>query len=485
MRNLLADEARVRGLTRTRHVLVNLLVLTADCSAIIYCIFEESIQSGDQLLLLFTERFFPRFLSIQAFVFDDFGGAGFLESCSVYFYSLEVVERLVEVSVKLLLYEDSWRNLIERSLIVVRFWLLFTERFFPRFLSIPAFFFDDFGGAGFLVSCSVDCYSLEVVERLVEVSVKLLVYEDSWRNLIERSLIVVRFWVVERLVEVSVKLLVYEDSWRNLIERSLIVVRFWIPGTDFQLQGVYAVFAAPGEIWLPRPDQYYPSPTAEPIPSRDSITRLYLASHFYSPHDHPDQAAQGQQLDVRELPKRSPIPVLTKQISLNYSNKILHNLVFKLLCSSELVSLSWSFLICSALLCVGDPDPPPGEAAEEHKKRPGDDQYEKQQLQLIVIHRAFKTIPCWHLCLAPTCITRTRLFSVDCGRLSPIRSTTRTETPSSGCTRSADEISTNGFSSSSWPETNFRRQRAAAAVAHGGRRRRRLERRGWGGYFMC
>ncbi|KZV48712.1 hypothetical protein F511_19252 [Dorcoceras hygrometricum] len=35
----------------------------------------------------------------------------------------------------------------------------------------------------------------EVVERLVEVSVKLLVYEDFWRNLIERSLIVVRFWI--------------------------------------------------------------------------------------------------------------------------------------------------------------------------------------------------------------------------------------------------------------------------------------------------
>ncbi|KZV48261.1 hypothetical protein F511_35389 [Dorcoceras hygrometricum] len=29
-----------------------------------------------------------------------------------------------------------------------------------------------------------------------------------------------------------------------------------------------------------------------------------------------------------------------------------------------------------AVVYVGDPDPPPGEAAEEHKKRPGDDQYE-------------------------------------------------------------------------------------------------------------
>ncbi|KZV25928.1 hypothetical protein F511_29251 [Dorcoceras hygrometricum] len=47
----------------------------------------------------------------------------------------------------------------------------------------------------------------------------------------------------------------------------------------------------------------------------------------------------------------------------------------------------------------------------------------------------------------------------------PIRSTTRTETFSSGCTRSTDEFCTNGFSSSRWPEANFRRRSAAAAVA--------------------
>ncbi|KZV57208.1 hypothetical protein F511_38048 [Dorcoceras hygrometricum] len=52
----------------------------------------------------------------------------------------------------------------------------------------------------------------------------------------------------------------------------------------------------------------------------------------------------------------------------------------------------------------------------------------------------------------------------DCGRLSSIRSTTRSETPSSGCTRSPDEISTNGFSTSSWPETNFPAKTAAAAA---------------------
>ncbi|KZV40342.1 hypothetical protein F511_14912 [Dorcoceras hygrometricum] len=49
-------------------------------------------------------------------------------------------------------------------------------------------------------------------------------------------------------------------------------------------------------------------------------------------------------------------------------------------------------------------------------------------------------------------------------KFKPIRSTTRSETPSSGCTRSADEISTNGFSSSNWPETIFRRRSAAAAA---------------------
>ncbi|KZV38479.1 hypothetical protein F511_41009 [Dorcoceras hygrometricum] len=43
-----------------------------------------------------------------------------------------------------------------------------------------------------------------------------------------RNLLAAEARLVERLVEVSVKLLVYEDFWRNLFERSLIVVRFWI-----------------------------------------------------------------------------------------------------------------------------------------------------------------------------------------------------------------------------------------------------------------
>ncbi|KZV21975.1 hypothetical protein F511_17605 [Dorcoceras hygrometricum] len=57
-----------------------------------------------------------------------------------------------------------------------------------------------------------------------------------------------------------------------------------------------------------------------------------------------------------------------------------------------------------------------------------------------------------------------RLSAVD----SSIRSTTRLEAPSSDCTRSPDEISTIGFSTSNWPETVFRRRSAAATR---GRRR--------------
>ncbi|KZV48992.1 dihydroneopterin aldolase family protein [Dorcoceras hygrometricum] len=47
-----------------------------------------------------------------------------------------------------------------------------------------------------------------------------------------------------------------------------------------------------------------------------------------------------------------------------------------------------------------------------------------------------------------------------------IQSTTRSETPSSDCTRSPDEISTIGFSTSNWPEqiSGDDRRRAAAAV---------------------
>ncbi|KZV23129.1 hypothetical protein F511_25624 [Dorcoceras hygrometricum] len=42
------------------------------------------------------------------------------------------------------------------------------------------------------------------------------------------------------------------------------------------------------------------------------------------------------------------------------------------------------------------------------------------------------------------------------------------DTTSSACTRRPEEISTNGFSSSNWPEKRFPARRAAAAAAHGG-----------------
>ncbi|KZV50050.1 adenylyl-sulfate kinase 3-like [Dorcoceras hygrometricum] len=69
------------------------------------------------------------------------------------------------------------------------------EHFSRRFLPIPALVLGDFGGAEFTLPSSFDCYPLEAVERLVEQSVELLVCEEFWRNLAERSLGVVRFWI--------------------------------------------------------------------------------------------------------------------------------------------------------------------------------------------------------------------------------------------------------------------------------------------------
>ncbi|KZV49612.1 hypothetical protein F511_26043 [Dorcoceras hygrometricum] len=70
-----------------------------------------------------------------------------------------------------------------------------------------------------------------------------------------------------------------------------------------------------------------------------------------------------------------------------------------------------------------------------------------------------------------------RLIAVD----SSIRSTTRLEAPSSDCTRSPDEISTIGFSTSNWPE-QISGEVAAAAAAHGGGGERREE---GGGARFC
>ncbi|KZV40774.1 hypothetical protein F511_24489 [Dorcoceras hygrometricum] len=99
---------------------------------------------------------------------------------------------------------------------------------------------------------------------------------------------------------------------------------------------------------------------------------------------------------------------------------------------------------------VGDPDPPPGQAAEEQN-------LENRE----AINTKNKNFIC-----------------IDIHRIAvetPIRSTTRSETPSSDCTRSPDEISTIGFSSKSWPETNFRRS------SGGGRRRTAARKKRVGG----
>ncbi|KZV36939.1 hypothetical protein F511_25764 [Dorcoceras hygrometricum] len=65
--------------------------------------------------------------------------------------------------------------------------------------------------------------------------------------------------------------------------------------------------------------------------------------------------------------------------------------------------------------------------------------------------------------LAPTSFTRKpAIQTVGGGRLRLIKSTTGSKVPSSACTRRPDEISTDGNSSSRWPE-QVRRGKAAAA----------------------
>ncbi|KZT76911.1 hypothetical protein F511_46064 [Dorcoceras hygrometricum] len=66
---------------------------------------------------------------------------------------------------------------------------------------------------------------------------------------------------------------------------------------------------------------------------------------------------------------------------------------------------------------VVDPDPPPGQAAEEQFTENREAINTKNKLTFYDIHRMFSVLPRWHLCLAPTVITIIRLFSVDCGSL--------------------------------------------------------------------
>ncbi|KZV20851.1 hypothetical protein F511_40536 [Dorcoceras hygrometricum] len=94
---------------------------------------------------------------------------------------------------------------------------------------------------------------------------------------------------------------------------------------------------------------------------------------------------------------------------------------------------------------------------------PGGDQYDKQIHNSTFIGCS-KTLPCWHLCLAPTGITRTRLFSVDCGRnrqSGPRPETRLLRQPAlEGLTRSARTDSPRRIG-----RNEFRRLEAAAAAA--------------------
>ncbi|KZV15591.1 hypothetical protein F511_43128 [Dorcoceras hygrometricum] len=78
-----------------------------------------------------------------------------------------------------------------------------------------------------------------------------------------------------------------------------------------------------------------------------------------------------------------------------------------------------------------------------------------------------KRIPCWHLCLAPTGITRTRIFSVDCGRYR--QSGPRPE-PRLLCQAALEALTNSARTDSPHRigRNEFRRRTAAAAQGGGG-----------------
>ncbi|KZT76465.1 hypothetical protein F511_46510 [Dorcoceras hygrometricum] len=84
------------------------------------------------------------------------------------------------------------------------------------------------------------------------------------------------------------------------------------------------------------------------------------------------------------------------------------------------VSSSTPLLIFIGFDCndhiVGDPDPPPGRQRKNNQKLNREAINTKNKSTFYDIHRMFSELPLWHLCLAPTGVSRTRLFSVDCGR---------------------------------------------------------------------
>ncbi|KZT76118.1 hypothetical protein F511_46853 [Dorcoceras hygrometricum] len=62
-----------------------------------------------------------------------------------------------------------------------------------------------------------------------------------------------------------------------------------------------------------------------------------------------------------------------------------------------------------------DPDPHPGRQ-RKNKNLTGMRSIRIIKTDMCInIHRVFSKSPVWHLCLAPTGVSRTRRFSVDCG----------------------------------------------------------------------
>ncbi|KZV52846.1 hypothetical protein F511_36544 [Dorcoceras hygrometricum] len=79
---------------------------------------------------------------------------------------------------------------------------------------------------------------------------------------------------------------------------------------------------------------------------------------------------------------------------------------------------------CKNQLCWGSGSAPRSGSGRTKIIEPGGDQYENKST-FYDIHRMFSVLPRWHLCLAPTGVSRTRLFSYGpFNTYIPIRSTT-------------------------------------------------------------
>ncbi|KZV38981.1 adhesive plaque matrix protein-like [Dorcoceras hygrometricum] len=122
--------------------------------------------------------YFRRLPSIPTVVLSVVGSAKLPSFSSFDYYPFEAVERLEEESVKLLVYEEFWRNLTAHPLALFE-----PFAYFRRLPSIPAVVLSVVGSAELPSFSSFDYYPFEAVERLEEESVKLLVYEEFWRNL--------------------------------------------------------------------------------------------------------------------------------------------------------------------------------------------------------------------------------------------------------------------------------------------------------------